>query len=1726
MTAQASGSMRDVAAVLERFLCPGGKLRLSPYVEAAQCSVLLGELPDPKHHAASLRAIVARPEHADKLDAIAQLLLEAPAVGFGDAFFAHRDFLDFYLAHYFPANLGKLQIVLLDLLRAGHFPHALHLVDLGVGPGTSFVAVLDFVLALGALADLVGAVLPLRELSLRGFDRSPVCLTYAREVVNTFGRVLTAYGGRPGAGPALTAAWDLVEKAGAGIELQQGDLGGVGAVAFAGPSFVVLSYALNDLFEQGRVEGFEARLAGLATGSQLVVLEPGHARLAAQLMCWRRSLVRRIPHLRPLLPCGQEFGRRLPAACDDCWCARREEIHVSSLQRAYLDRLDGYLEALDPERQWQVRRGFERLSWSYCVLAAQAHEEQPDENPLPQSAAQRYIGQRRADRSGTLSVAEETVAPVQERRLVAFCPARVELAPSACRSALLVQEPGKVLPPLRFGELVVLENVEVRREDAGALFTMSRTSRVRPAAPAISLPHPDAQPATLNALAQRLFGFSALHDFQHKIIRRVLAGRNTLGIAATGAGKTESFLLPALLLPGLTVVVSPLKSLMQDQWERCDERYGLGALTTYLNGDVPFQDRTLRLQGMRAGRYKLAYFTPEQLARPYIRAVLQQTAVSVLAIDEAHCVSQWGHDFRPDYLNMVRRLQACWDKQPAILALTATAGERVRRDLCDPALFNLDNRPVEEGGDVVFYGSNRLELDLIVRVEPNAAARGRHIREDLQPFAQETTSGSALVFLPYTGATHAEKPEEEECSAAVEPFAAYLERQLGQRVATYHGQMGEGLQTETGTFLRTRWRRPDNTWGVYIFQGQDETFCGAGTLLEPQRGVHYHLVGRWQDFAKYGRQFVFESWTDGTEAAPPERNLGDVSGRDRRGEQRAFMHSQKRIMVATKSFGMGIDKADIRLVLHHSPPGDLLSYAQEVGRAARDGNQGRVILYFTEGAYQGGKGYALTDRRIQERFLDNRYVRESDLRAGIAFLRQCRRRLEVPHPPPGVGQRTCAIFSFNEVSAYFDGLSRDPTPAGLPRPYEWPPYKERQKVVQLTLEVLFKTVIATGARTARLSLLESCEEVAPCLLRPVRLDWHGLEDSNADLLREVLERAQLGRAEFESLCTGAVTGDLLPLARRMRFTLEETVGFLREAGHLRVVLDLSLGTRGAVVGQGRSWEVGLSPVLLRGEGMDALVTAVVCEHQRRRDEDYRDWALLLAEYVGIREGGPPARRCLRRVLLAFLDTGEDVVDEGCGACSGCCPDGAFLPLAARASRIVALPPELWSRLKAVRKAVDILPDIEIVRGICAFLGRAEGVRWRPVVYLNTERMLREDSGSVGATALLICFVAHRWLERDETDLHRLFDVLWQKRATLAGGLARLAELAAEAQPCSVVTACWRARAVHAEDTAAGVSCWQALLNLDGAPREVVHEASSALAAGGDSPYALLAARTCPATDEARCAYTALRQLDLRSAAVLLEESVAILDAVGSERARAETFVGLLLAALDRGAPAPDLADMLDAGWSRLETALSGASLVRMLEALAGPLAADKRWPVRFIPFLAGEESAPLRGAILSLCARFLEQGGNVADLDRNRMVAALCRIDPTYLSPAHAAQLLTATAGLITASNAAKLGPIFARAGAPTLWDWSQRDPVLCTALLGCAACAAMVPCAVLKHLWDWAIARQRADVVRALQALDLPPEGRAFRRSLLEGWMVQLLSARPRLARASERVPPSANHG
>src|SRR6266566_5007090 len=206
----------------------------------------------------------------------------------------------------------------------------------------------------------------------------------------------------------------------------------------------------------------------------------------------------------------------------------------------------------------------------------------------------------------------------------------------------------------------------------------------------------DAKAISLPPLLKQYFGFASFRPLQEEIIRDALAGRDVFALLPTGGGKSLCFQLPALARPGLTVVVSPLIALMKDQ---VDQLQASGVAATFLNSSLAPGESRPRLRGLHNGEYRLLYVAPERLMLAGFLSDLQKWNVNLLAIDEAHCISEWGHDFRPEY----RQLAALRDlfPQTPMMALTATATERVRADIvrllklreprCYVASFNRPN---------------------------------------------------------------------------------------------------------------------------------------------------------------------------------------------------------------------------------------------------------------------------------------------------------------------------------------------------------------------------------------------------------------------------------------------------------------------------------------------------------------------------------------------------------------------------------------------------------------------------------------------------------------------------------------------------------------------------------------------------------------------------------------------------------------------------------------------------------------------------------------------------------------------------------------------------------------------------------------------------------------------------------------------------------------------------
>jgi len=354
------------------------------------------------------------------------------------------------------------------------------------------------------------------------------------------------------------------------------------------------------------------------------------------------------------------------------------------------------------------------------------------------------------------------------------------------------------------------------------------------------------------------FGLTAFRPAQQEVIESVMEGRNVLCVMPTGGGKSLCYQLPAVLLPKPTLVVSPLIALMKDQE---DQLLARGIPATAIHSNLPESEQQERLNRIARGEFPIVYVAPERFRSQRFLNIVQRIGLSLLAVDEAHCISEWGHDFRPDYIRLgaVRRQLG----NPPTIALTATATDVVRRDIVE--LLDLDEP------QVFVRGFDRPNLTYAVTETPGKAQKAQRLSEII-----EETPGSTIIY----------------CAS----------RKSCEEVAD---------------LLRTEIRRP-------------ATVYHAGLLPD-----------------------------------------------ERRRSQDRFMQGKVDVVVATNAFGMGVDKPDIRAVIHYNLPGSLEALYQEAGRAGRDGLPARCELLFS-----------YSDRYIQEFFIDGEYPPPRLVFAVMNYLRE------------------------------------------------------------------------------------------------------------------------------------------------------------------------------------------------------------------------------------------------------------------------------------------------------------------------------------------------------------------------------------------------------------------------------------------------------------------------------------------------------------------------------------------------------------------------------------------------------------------------------------------------------------------------------------------------------------------------------------------------------------------
>ena len=371
-----------------------------------------------------------------------------------------------------------------------------------------------------------------------------------------------------------------------------------------------------------------------------------------------------------------------------------------------------------------------------------------------------------------------------------------------------------------------------------------------------------AHQAALEALT-RYFGYDSFRPGQQGIVEALLAGRDVLGVMPTGAGKSVCYQIPAALSPGMTLVISPLISLMRDQVEALND---LGLPAAFINTTQTPDEQAMVFAQAAAGQIKLLYVAPERLETGRFRDFAARTPISLIAVDEAHCVSQWGQDFRSSYLG-IGDFIAGLPQRPPVGAFTATATERVRRDIV--GLLGLRNPAVTVTG----FDRPNLYFDVVkLETKYKAAWVARYVADH--------PDESGIVYCATRKTTEA---------------LTDTLNQMGHPAVAYHGGMSP----------------------------------------------------------------------DAREAA-----------------QRDFITDKVPVVVATNAFGMGIDKSNVRYVIHHNLPESIEAYYQEAGRAGRDGEPSRCTLLWNE-----------SDIVTRRRLLDNDYENERLTPEEQEIVRQSKRRL-------------------------------------------------------------------------------------------------------------------------------------------------------------------------------------------------------------------------------------------------------------------------------------------------------------------------------------------------------------------------------------------------------------------------------------------------------------------------------------------------------------------------------------------------------------------------------------------------------------------------------------------------------------------------------------------------------------------------------------------------------------
>ena len=802
-------------------------------------------------------------------------------------------FSAFYAAYYIPNNFYKIQLMLLELLKKQKFNFnndSIKILDIGAAVGTTAWAVYDFIEILINIYVLYGLNFP-KQLSIEidSIEISESNINFFEKIRGKVNHNKSSFVNVNKPIRANVLKGGLEE-----VNIEEYDIIFASNVICEFPSYLEQKKFANKIVSKQKKD------------SIFIIIETAFLKDTKMLKRLQYDILQN-DDISLISPCGKIAGKS--ERCNNCWSFRKENLIIPKTMKLFSQK--------DIKQDENAK-----IKWSYSIFSKSVQRELlnfPEPN-IKLSEVPKFLNKSIIINAEIISM-KINIKNDSNFNYYHIC----DQSENTVNTMLKVPN-YFILPNYNFGDILRYSDVLVEKDDSNSkpkfFLTVNPHKTIienwsQPNSKMKLIEFKNIKKENLEFFLFRFFKYNKFKDGQYKILKKILSNQSVLGVLATGGGKSLIFQLAALLKPGVTLVVSPLKSLMDDQIFGLKNRYGFD-FADRIHSGMNLSEKKYVISRFRNGYLKLLYVAPERLQQKSFQKVIARLVkkginINYFTIDEAHCISEWGHDFRHSYARLKER-QSEIESNPPISALTATASHLVRKDIINFLKMN-------DKKDLIWQINDRQELSL-----------------EVIPLQYSTNNG--CYSISFRGAdNNYESIKFDENQNRPDLLLYILKNILKLRLKKFNPKEHSGqiftiyADPKPAKLLEVDISELDISKRLKQIESQNREYEGARWLATFLKNNGYNCKA-WYSTPGYRDDLTSEEKKKNQRLWEKEKSK----------IQDQFINNEFNLLVSTKGFGMGIDKPNIRYVIHYGFPGSLESYFQQIGRAGRDGKHSHCIL--------------------------------------------------------------------------------------------------------------------------------------------------------------------------------------------------------------------------------------------------------------------------------------------------------------------------------------------------------------------------------------------------------------------------------------------------------------------------------------------------------------------------------------------------------------------------------------------------------------------------------------------------------------------------------------------------------------------------------------------------------------------------------------------------------------